>query len=121
MARRLVVAGQDKCMHDTSYLINRKPCISQLKINKTQKLSDLINTALTEVQCKDKKSNVVTFLEVKLESVFVFVSKGCFIIKDTKNFLAPPPSYKLGASLSLKRIHNVSLYDFPIARTLLTK
>ena len=56
IAGKLVVAGQDKYMNNASYLIKTKnlkqwkTCRLQLKINKTQKLSDLINTALTEVQ-----------------------------------------------------------------------
>ena len=38
------------CMNNTSYLLKTKNRW-QLKINKTQKLSDLINTALTGAQC----------------------------------------------------------------------
>ena len=89
----------------------------QPKIIKTQKLSDVINTALTEVLCiKTRKARSLlkkkAFLMVKLEPFFVLLSEGCFVIKHTKNFPAPPPSYKLGVSLSLKRSHNLSMYDF---------
>ena len=59
--------GQDSYTNNTSYIIktkkpttNRKPCRLQLKINKTQKLGDLINTALSEVQyIKTRKAELL--------------------------------------------------------------
>ena len=39
-------------------LIEKKPCRLQLEINKTQKLGDQINTALTDEQCCKRKTDV---------------------------------------------------------------
>ena len=40
------------------------------------------------------------FLEVKLEPFFVLVSKGCFVINQTKNFPATARSYKWSMSFT---------------------
>ena len=63
--------GQGKYLNNTHYLINLYKnnlklieilCTLQLKISKTQKWSDLMNTALTEVHCvKTKKVDIQTF------------------------------------------------------------
>ena len=60
IAGELIVAGQDKYTNSTNYLIknkNLKLLQIALKMTKTQKLSDLISTAFTDVQCIKTRSH----------------------------------------------------------------
>ena len=79
------MAEQDKYMNNTRYLIktrkpdtNRKPCRFQLNISKTQKLSDVINTALTEVHCiKTRKADIKT---LRLTNSTYLLSLSTFVL-----------------------------------------